>query len=78
MSDCRLAKILISPRVAHSLSVYEDKAEKSTIAWYQSAVRALIWPTIYSCLDLAYSMGVLSCFCSNPGPIYVELVKYVL
>ncbi len=28
--------------------------------------------------DFAYSVGVLSCFCSNPGPMHVELVKYVL
>ena len=32
MSDCRPAKISINPRVANLLIVYEDKAEKSTVA----------------------------------------------
>ncbi len=42
MGDCRLAKISISPKVANSLSVYEDKADKSVVAWYQSAVEAFM------------------------------------
>ena len=78
MSDCRPAKIPISPGVANSLTVYEDKAEKSIVALYQSAVRALMWPAMHSRLDLAYSVGVLSRFCSNPRLIHVELVKRVL
>lgn len=32
MSDCRPAKIPINPEVANSLTVYEDKTEKSTVA----------------------------------------------
>ena len=78
MSDCRLAKIPISPGVANSLTAYEDIADKSTVAWYQSAVGALMWPAMHSRPDLAYSVGVLSRFCSNPGPVHVELVKHVL
>lgn len=75
MSDCRPAKISISFEVANSLTVYKDKAEKSTVAWYQSAIRAFMWPAIYSYPDLT---GVLSRFCSNPGPIHVKLIKHVL
>lgn len=29
-----------------SLTAYENKAEKSTVAWYQSAVGALMWPAL--------------------------------
>ena len=39
MSDCRPAKISISPGVANSLIFYENQAEKGTVAWYQSAVK---------------------------------------
>ncbi len=39
---------------------------------------ALMWPAIHSHPDLAFSVGVLSRFCSNPGPTQVELVKHVL
>ncbi len=42
ISDCRPVKISISPGVANSLVTYDDKAEKSTVAWYQSAVAAFI------------------------------------
>ncbi len=78
MSDCKPAKIPISPGVANSLIPYENQAEKGTVAWYQSAIGALMWPAIHSRPDLAYSVGVLSRFCSNPGPTHVELVKHVL
>ncbi len=67
MSDCRPAKILITPGVANSLIAYENQAEKDTVAWYQSAVGAFMRPAIHSRPDLAYSVGVLSRFCSNPG-----------
>ena len=78
MSNCKPAKIPISPGVANSLTPYEDQAEKSTVAWYQSAVGALMWPAMHARPDLAYSVGVLSRFCNNPGPVHVELVKHVL
>ncbi len=78
MSNCKPAKIPISLGVANSLIAYENQAEKGTVAWYQSAVGALRWPAIHSRPDLAYSVGVLSRFCRNPGPTHVELVKHVL
>ncbi len=78
MSDCRPAKIPISPGVANSLTTYPDQAEKSTIARYQSALRALMWLAIRSRHDLAYSVEVLSRFSSNPRLVPVELVKHSL
>ena len=39
---------------------------------------ALIWSAIYSGTDWAYSVEVLSRFCSKPWPTHDELVKYVL
>ena len=71
-------KFTISPEVANFLTAYEDKAEKSKVAWYQSAVGALMWPAMHSCPDLAYSVGVPRSFCSNPGPVHIELVMHVL
>lgn len=37
-----------------------------------------MWFAIYSYPDLAYLVGVFSCFCSNSGLVYVELVKHIL
>lgn len=42
MSNCKPAKIPISPGIANSLKLHKDQAEKSTVTWYQSAVRALM------------------------------------
>ena len=67
MSDCRPAKIPISPGVANSLTANENQAEKDTVAWYQSAVGALMWPALHSRPDLAYSVGVLSRIAATPG-----------
>lgn len=35
-------------------------------------------PAIYACSNRTYSVGVLSWFCDNPGPTYIELVKHIL
>ncbi len=78
MSDCRPAKIPISLGVANSLIAYENPAEKCAVAWYQWAIGAFIWPAIHLRPDLAYSVGVISRFCSNSGPTPIELVKHVL
>ena len=37
-----------------------------------------MWPAVHSRPDLAQAVGVLSRYCSNPGPIHVALVKQVL
>ena len=78
ISDCRPAKIHISPGVANSLSVYENQLEKGIVVWCQSALRAFIWPVIHSRRDLAYSVKVLSRFCSNSGLSHFELVIHDL
>lgn len=78
MSDYRSAKILISPGVANSLIIYKNKAEKSTITWYQSAIGAFMWPAMHSRPNLAYSVGLLSHFRSNLRLVHVQLVRHIL
>lgn len=39
---CKPTEISINPRVTNSITTYEHQAEKSTVAWYQSGMRALI------------------------------------
>lgn len=78
MSGRKPVKIPINPGVVNSLITYDGQADKSTIAWYQSAVGALMWPAMQTRPDLAESVGVLSRFLSNHRPVHVELTKYVL
>ncbi len=42
MSDCKPAKISISPGLANSLIDYENQAEKGIVAWYQLAIGAFM------------------------------------
>ena len=74
MTDCKLASLLMNLRVANSLLLYNRNVDKKTIKWYQSAIGSLMWPAVHTRPDIAYSVGVLSRYCSNPGPTHCNLV----
>lgn len=56
----------------------EDQADKETISWYQSVVGSLMWPAIHTRPDIAYAVGVLSRYCSNPGPFHCKYLQRVM
>ena len=74
MTECKPASIPMDPGVANSLLPYDGNADKETIKWYQSAIGSLMWPAVHTRPDIAYSVGVLSRYCSNPGPTHCNLV----
>lgn len=78
MSNCKPAKIPINPGIANFLIFYKNEINKSITILDQSAIGALILPVMHICLDLVYSVGVFSQFSNNSGPVYIELIKYVL
>lgn len=78
MNNCQPAKIFNSLVVVHSLSFYQDQAEKNTVIWYPSALGVIIWPAMYFQPDLTYSIKVLSRFRSDQGPANVGLIKHIL
>lgn len=65
-------------KVINSLTAYKNIAKKSTVVLYQLVVKAFKWPAIHFYSDLAYLIGVLSCFYSNSRLLYIELVKHIL
>ncbi len=73
MSDCKPVSIPMNQGVANSLPS-ESQADKVTIMWYQSAIGSLMWPVVHARPDISYSVGVLSRYCTNPGPIHCNLV----
>ncbi len=77
MTRCKPATVHMNPGVANSLLPYDGNADKATIKWYQSAIGFLIWPAVHTRPDIAYSVGVLSCYCSNPRPTNCNLVVQV-
>ncbi len=78
MTDCKPASLPMNPGVANSLQFFDGTADPKTIKWYQLAIESLMWPTVYTRLDIAYSVGVLSQYCSNSGPTHCSLVVQVL
>ena len=77
MTGCNPAIICMNPWVANSLIPYHGNADKASIKWYQSAIGSLMWLAVYTRPDIAYSVGVLSRYCRNPGPTYWNLLVQV-
>ncbi len=74
MTECKPASIPMNPGVANFLLSYNRNADKATINWYQPAITSLMWPAVYTRLDIAYSVGIPSRYCSNPGLTHCNLV----
>lgn len=76
MTKCKPAYILMDPGVANSLLPNDGNADKETIKWKQSTIRFLMWLAVHvhTRPDIAYSVGVISRYCSNPGLACCNLV----
>lgn len=68
----------MEPGAGNTLMPSEDQADKETISWYQSVVGSLMWPAIHTRPDIAYAVGVLSRYCSNPGPFHCKYLQRVI
>ncbi len=77
VTGCKPATVSMNPGVANSLLPYDRNEDKATIKWYQSAIGSLIWPAVYTRPDIAYSVGVLSCYCSSPGTTNCNFVVQI-
>lgn len=77
MANCKPASIPMNPGVANSLLPSEQQADQAIIKWYQSAIGSLIRPAVHTRPDISYSVGVLSRYCANPGPIHCNLVIHI-
>lgn len=74
MTKSKPASIQIDPGVPNFLLPYYGNTDKEIIQWYQSAIGSLMLPAIHTRPDIAYSMGVLSWYYSNPGLTHYNLV----
>ncbi len=77
MIGCKPTTVLMNFGVANSLLYYDRNADKAIIKWYRSAIGFLIWPAVHTRPDIASSVGVLSCYCSNPRFTNCNLVVQV-
>lgn len=77
ITRCKLATVFMNPRVANFLLQYNRNADRATIKWYQSDIESFMWPAVNTRPDIAYSVRVLRCYCSNPGRTHCNLVVQV-
>ena len=80
MKDCKPVGTPILP--GHNLSAQqspktpEEKLEMDSIP-YINTVSSLMYLAIMMCPDIAYTVGVLACFNSNPGMAHWKAAKHV-
>ncbi len=77
ITGCKPATVPMSPGVATYLLLYDGNVDKVTIKWYPSAIGFFMWPAVHTRSDIAYSLGILSCYFSNSGPTNCNLVVQV-
>lgn len=68
----------MDPGAGNTIMPSEDQADKETITWYQSVVGSLMWPAMHTRPDIAYAVGVLSRYCSNPGPLHCKYLQRIM
>ncbi len=77
MIDCQPFSIPMNSGVENSFLPFEHQADWATIILYQSAISSLIWPAVNTQPDISYSVGVLTRYYANPGPINCNLVMRI-
>ena len=60
-----------------SLSTPNQVAKMNGVP-YSEAIGGILWPVVVSRPDIAYTIGILSQFIQNPGPLHWEGVKRVI
>ena len=78
MLDCRPISTPMDPGAGNTLMPSEDQDDKKTITCYQSVVGPLMWPAMHTRPDIAYTVGVLSRYCSNPGPLHCKYLQRIM
>lgn len=78
MLDSRPVSTPMEPGIGNTLTPSEDQADKETITWYQSVVGSLMWPAIHTRPDIAYAVGVLSRYCSNPSSLHCKYLQRIM
>ena len=76
--DCKPISTPIEPGIGNLLLASEEQSDEKTIKWYQFVVRLLMWSAIHTRSDLAYSLGVLSRYVSNPRKLQCDFIQRVL
>lgn len=72
-NDGKTAPIPMSTGAGSLLLPSNQQADNKTIAWYQSAIGSLMWPAIHTRPDIAYAVGALSRYSSNPSKLHCQM-----
>ncbi|KAL6315899.1 hypothetical protein AAG906_013243 [Vitis piasezkii] len=74
---CKLKKSLYGLKQAPSPSIYKEKKDMRRVL-YASAVGSLMYVMVCTRPDIAYAIGVVSCFLSNLGRLHWEADKWIM
>jgi hypothetical protein len=75
MEDSRPVNTPIEPGFIQQK--YKGQATKEDIKWYQQAIGSLLYASLLTRPDIAYTTSVLGRYASNPGPEHIKAVKRV-
>ena len=78
MLDSRPISTPMDPGVGNTHTPSGDQADKDMITWYQLVVGSLMWAAVHTRPDIAYAVGVLSQYCSNPSTHHCKYLQRVI
>lgn len=78
MLDSRPIPTPLGPGTGNKLEPSEDQANKEAITCYQSVVGSLMGLAIHTRPDIAYAVGVLSRYCSEPSPLHCKYLPPIM
>ena len=64
----------MDPSTFGSLMTNTEKATPEEISWYQQAVGSLMWPMCQTRPDIAFAVGVVARYASNPSRLHKSAV----
>jgi hypothetical protein len=78
MKNCTSVSISMKSKMTNSLMSATNEADQVIVKWYQQLIESLMWSSVHTRLDLAYSVRVLSRYAHNFDSIHCALVKRML
>jgi len=78
MLDSKPIATPMDAKIAYKLVPNPNKASLDTIKWFQALIGSLLYLTLATRLDIAYSVIKLSRFASNPSEIHISAGKRIL
>jgi hypothetical protein len=78
MNEFKLVSIFMKSEMINSLMSITNEADNVIVKWYQQLIESLMWSTMHTRFNLAYSVKILSRYAHNLNSTHYVLIKRVL